>query len=211
MSNVNRQAWGKDYYKAHKEDIRAKQTIYNEANKEKARAYYKANTEKTKAYYQSHKERFLERAKARQLANPGMNTIKMAEWRKANPEKAKMVSKDYYKKNKEKIHAQNSAWKNANPEQIKRYRHERRAKKNQSEIEKFLVIEIFERDRWICQLCKKKVNKRLKYPDLLSATLDHIIPFAKGGSHSRANTQLAHMICNSMAGVNGIKQLRMAI
>jgi len=57
--------------------------------------------------------------------------------------------------------------------------------------------EIYERDRWRCGLCGKKVNRRLRYPHHLSASLDHIVPIADGGRHVRANVQLAHWICNS--------------
>lgn len=33
-------------------------------------------------------------------------------------------------------------------------------------------------------------------------TLDHVIPLAKGGEHSRANVRCAHFICNSRRGAN---------
>jgi len=73
----------------------------------------------------------------------------------------------------------------------------RRARKRNCEIEKFTKKEIFERDNWICQICGKPVDKNLKYPDPYVATLDHIVPLAKGGNHTRDNVQLAHFICNS--------------
>lgn len=48
-----------------------------------------------------------------------------------------------------------------------------------------------------CAICGRPVDKSLKFPDPLSATVDHIIPIAKGGHPSDvANLQLAHLKCN---------------
>jgi 5-methylcytosine-specific restriction endonuclease McrA len=75
--------------------------------------------------------------------------------------------------------------------------------------ETFRRAEIFDRDRWICGLCGKKVNRQLKFPDSGSASLDHIVPLSEGGAHSRANTQIAHLGCNSrkQAGPGGQTRL----
>ena len=49
----------------------------------------------------------------------------------------------------------------------------------------------------ICAICGKPVDKTLKYPHPMSATVDHIIPVAKNGDPaSLDNPQLAHRYCN---------------
>ena len=49
----------------------------------------------------------------------------------------------------------------------------------------------------VCGICGKPVNKKLRYPDPLSACIDHIIPIARGGHPSDIdNLQLAHWTCN---------------
>ena len=68
------------------------------------------------------------------------------------------------------------------------------------EIESFKRIDVYERDNWICQLCKKPVNPNLSYPNPLCASLDHVIPLSRGGSHKTTNVQLAHLRCNTSRG-----------
>lgn len=50
----------------------------------------------------------------------------------------------------------------------------------------------------MCAICGRPVDKSLKFPDPWCATVDHIIPWNKGGDCSIENLQLAHMKCNRM-------------
>jgi hypothetical protein len=68
------------------------------------------------------------------------------------------------------------------------------------ESEPYTSTEIAERDGWRCQLCGKAVNKRLKYPNEMSASIDHIIPISKGGTDLKVNVQLTHLFCNISKG-----------
>lgn len=73
----------------------------------------------------------------------------------------------------------------------------RRARKQSVPFEDFTREEIFERDGWICGICREPVDRSLAFPDHLSASLDHIVPLSRGGPHTRANSQCSHWICNS--------------
>jgi 5-methylcytosine-specific restriction endonuclease McrA len=55
---------------------------------------------------------------------------------------------------------------------------------------------IYSRDDWICQICNDPVNRQARHPDPMSVSLDHIIPLAKGGTHTYDNLQCAHLVCN---------------
>lgn len=79
-------------------------------------------------------------------------------------------------------------------------RHERRVRVEAATTERFDPQDVYERDNWLCSLCGFPVDRELAWPDPLCASLDHVVPLAAGGEHSRANTQLAHWICNVRKG-----------
>lgn len=76
-------------------------------------------------------------------------------------------------------------------------RHKRRALKLANTVENFSPTEIFERDGYICQICKIKTR-----PDIKSQyhpkrpELDHITPLSRGGEHSKLNCQCLCRTCN---------------
>lgn len=55
---------------------------------------------------------------------------------------------------------------------------------------------VAQRDKWKCQLCRRKVDGSLPWPHPMSWSLDHVVPITQGGEHSYANIQLTHLICN---------------
>lgn len=80
------------------------------------------------------------------------------------------------------------------------YNSRRKARLLQSPTENIDRLQVFIRDGWQCGLCAKPITKSLKWPDPLSASLDHIIPLARHGSHTMDNAQAAHLICNMSKG-----------
>jgi len=64
----------------------------------------------------------------------------------------------------------------------------------------FSRLDIYRRDDWVCQICKKPVDKTLSFPDPYCASLDHIVPLSRGGTHESRNVQLTHLSCNTSKG-----------
>lgn len=79
--------------------------------------------------------------------------------------------------------------------------HVRRARKRNASVgAPVLLAEIAERDGWRCHICRKRVGRKIAWPHPRSASLDHLVPLSKGGSHDPANVCLAHLGCNNSKG-----------
>lgn len=76
----------------------------------------------------------------------------------------------------------------------------RRAALRSAEAEMFSPREIYARDKWICGICGDLIDRTRRAPDPASPSIDHIVPLVLGGPHTRANTQAAHLGCNSRKG-----------
>jgi hypothetical protein len=67
--------------------------------------------------------------------------------------------------------------------------------------EAFDPIEVLARDGWRCRLCKVETPRPLRGTFEPNAPeLDHIVPIARGGAHTRDNTQCACRRCNIAKG-----------
>lgn len=83
----------------------------------------------------------------------------------------------------------------------------RRARMHGVEYEPIDREKVFERDEWNCGLCGESIDPELKYPDRMSASVDHVIPVSEGGSHTMGNVHAAHWICNVRRGVRPVADL----
>ena len=58
---------------------------------------------------------------------------------------------------------------------------------------------VAERDDWVCWLCGADVDAEVVGTPW-AASLDHVVPKARGGRNDAANLRLAHRRCNSRRG-----------
>ena len=86
----------------------------------------------------------------------------------------------------------------------KRYRPDRDGPmRMQAEANKKIVVAT----QSVCAICGGIVDKSLKAPHPMSASVDHIIPIAKGGHPSDINNlQLTHRACNRAKGTKIITE-----
>lgn len=202
ISKEKKAEYAKAYRIANREKLLAHEKAYRDANREK-------RNEQRRQWYLKNKEKVAAYAQARRLANPEQIRLDDKRYREKYREKRLFQEKIYRETHREIRNFWHRRWRKRNPEKVKTWGAARRARKRGATVEKVSPVEIFERDGWVCQLCGKKVNKRLKYPHPMSASLDHILALARGGEHSQANVQLAHLVCHDRAGTGGLKQLRL--
>ncbi|QBZ30769.1 HNH endonuclease [Corynebacterium diphtheriae] len=90
-----------------------------------------------------------------------------------------------------------SEWSKKNVDRRNAMRGRYKARKREAFVEDVVPSEVFERDHWVCGICGERIPKRAKWPDVRSASVDHIVPLAAGGMHEMKNVQAAHLGCNS--------------
>lgn len=72
------------------------------------------------------------------------------------------------------------------------------------------ALKVFERDNWICYICKAECEKIYDPMNPLSATVDHVYPVVAGGDHDWHNVRTACSACNAKKGdrIKGQRLLR---
>lgn len=58
------------------------------------------------------------------------------------------------------------------------------------------VPALVSRDGKTCGICREEVDLSLRRPNLMSRSVDHIVPWSHGGSDDLDNLQLTHLHCN---------------
>jgi 5-methylcytosine-specific restriction endonuclease McrA len=138
----------------------------------------------------------------------------ISEYRKrynaANEDAIKAYAARYRDEHREERRIKTREWWQANPERGRALIKKRRAIKAGVPHERVTIGYLFERDNGVCQLCRKRVDRGLRWPHPMAPVADHIVPIILGGHDTKANQQLAHNICNSRKHVKAVgEQLRL--
>lgn len=74
----------------------------------------------------------------------------------------------------------------------------RRSRHAGAAVERFSRFDVYERDGWVCHICRRPVDRALQWPAPWCASLDHVIPLNEPGSpgHVFANVACSHLFCN---------------
>lgn len=190
------------YNAAHIEERKVHKVAYRVQHKEHMQAYDKSY--KASAAGKASRERFLKThpdyypVYNKNYRQQHLITIRQREQRRRHihREKLRRQSVAYYAAHRAQAAAYHKQWVQNNRESVRARQSLRRAAKMNAPIkEKVIDLIVFERDRWICQLCFKKVSPTGKGRHKPSR--DHVIPLAEGGEESYRNSVLAHLGCNS--------------
>lgn len=207
---------GASYRAANVEKVRDRKATYAQANPERLRAYhaayYAAHHGEAAAYATAHRERIRASGKARYVAHPekqraasaayfaihaeekrAYQRVYGAAYRAAHPEEERARNAARRAAHREERRASDAAYHAAHPEQAREKSAMRRAAKRNLPTEHIAIASLYLRDKGRCGICKKPVGRA-------TASIDHIIPLSRGGSHTYGNVQLAHLICNLRRG-----------
>lgn len=177
-----------------------------------AHAQWKArNPGHSQRYYQEHRERILASNKAWRDANPDRMAALKSAWLSTNREHRQswvraysatnhdqMLAwrRAYAERNRDRLREQDQKWRAANPYKTKAANRKRYALVKGVTAENIDYLTVFEDDAWTCRLCGTPVDPCSPWPEPSSPSVDHIVPFARGGAHVRSNVQTAHLVCN---------------
>ena len=124
------------------------------------------------------------------LSDPSKRKLAKRKWNEANPDKRKSNRKKYIDTNLETYKQRKRNWRESNPEKIRYYANSRRAKKLANgvyEISKKELKRLYESS---CVYCGSEH----------SIQADHVVPIARGGTHSIGNLVPACARCNQSKG-----------
>lgn len=66
---------------------------------------------------------------------------------------------------------------------------------------------LFIEQRGLCYICGGRMLRERELGPRLMASIDHVIPKARGGTNHRSNLRLAHRMCNSWKGARLLEEL----
>lgn len=172
-----------------RESKRQSYLLHLEANRDKVR-------EQQRLWFIANKEHVNEVSRRWRAANPGRERDQARARYATDPERGRAKSRAWYAANPEKASEMANRFRKANPEWFREAAARRRASDSGVGSVRYKNVDIFERDGWICQLCGEPVDPTVEWPALGFATIDHVIPYARGGWNAPDNVQLAHFGCN---------------
>lgn len=129
----------------------------------------------------------------------------VAKYRKAHPGYSNESKKKYRESHRIECNARTASWGQIHKLERANTEARRRARKMQNGVEKFDFQDIINRDKGLCGICGKKVQKG-------ELCFDHIIPIVHGGAHISSNVQVAHKLCNARKGQGRLpSQIRLVL
>ena len=169
-----------------------------------SRAYREKHDDKLKEYHRRYREenseKIRESHRAWRIANAESLAEKKREHYQENIDHYREYKREYHRKNADRLTAKTIQWQKDNPEKTHMKNQRRRSRVREAFVEDVGPSVVLSRDGWVCHICGDAIDPKFKSPDVMSWSIDHVIPLAKGGAHEYKNCKAAHRGCNSRKG-----------
>lgn len=113
----------------------------------------------------------------------------------------------HWEKSGKKYRVQHEKWRKANQLKCNQLSRKRVARQRAATIGKVNYKNVLERDGYWCHICEKAIDPTIKGPRPDALSFDHVIPLARGGSHTEDNLKPAHKTCNSRKGIKLLSEM----
>lgn len=178
------------YRENNRESLRARGRAHWQANQDKAKAYNSTHREEKKAYQQAYylanKDKLLLKHLVYRIAHQEHHRAYQRAYRVAHMEQCQT----YKATHKKETRVRTQLYRQAHPESHRSSEHRRRARKMSAlctaTSEQEVAIKTAYKGR--CAYCGKRPSQ---------LTIDHVVPLAKGGTHTPENLVPACKACNS--------------
>lgn len=151
-------------------------------------------------YREENSEKVRESQRAWRIANAESLAEKKREHYQENIDHYREYKREYHRKNADRLTAKTIQWQKDNPEKTHMKNQRRRSRVREAFVEDVDPSVVLSRDGWVCHICGDAIDPKFKSPDVMSWSIDHVIPLAKGGAHEYKNCKAAHRGCNSRKG-----------
>ena len=187
---------------------RARQKAYRERHRELVLSRSRAHT---KAWRMRNRDAVIAAERARWAANRAELNLRHRTARASRRDVINARRRERYAERAETVRANYRAWLAANRDTVNKQRRKRYAAnpnillvarnaaakreaiKRKTEIQKIDYEKVIRAAAGMCQICFKPF-------DLFGIHIDHIIPLARGGTHTYDNLQATHAFCNMSKG-----------
>ena len=166
-----------------------------------------------RAFRALHLEKFRAKDAAYSATHREGQRVRNAAYQATHREEIRVHAADYYAAHREAAQVRKATYQVTHQEAIRTYkslyhatvnghakavaaRYRRRALKKGAFAVPYSLSEVFERGKWHCQICGENVDRALKHPEPMSASVDHVQPLTLLGPDTFENVQLAHLVCN---------------
>lgn len=150
-----------------------------------------------RARYAAKREQLSAQKKLAYAANPAPAKARCRKYRAANTDsylaQSRAYSAKYHATHRDKAIAYSARYRLTHLTEHAEFQSRRRALKRGTQVEKIDFIAILRDSKGMCGICKKPL-------DLFGIEFDHIVPLARGGTHTVSNIQPTHTRCNRAKG-----------